>query len=68
MKLHSGRRFNMAYPKCDACGIDIYPVIKRVFGGCCTDCRDRIDAMKERQKLKEEENNVQKRINDNQTT
>ncbi len=36
----------MSYPYCDGCGKEIYPVIKRVYGGCCVECRERIDANK----------------------
>jgi len=45
----------MSYrPTCDACGIEVYPVIHRTQGGCCCDCRDRIEEMKKRMKEKEE--------------
>ncbi|WP_179195085.1 hypothetical protein [Bacillus thuringiensis] len=42
----------MGYPTCDSCGIDIYPVIQRVCGGCCPDCRDRIEEDKKRRAVK----------------
>lgn len=32
----------MAYPKCDGCGIDIYPVVWRTHKCCCFECYERI--------------------------
>ncbi|AGC55702.1 gp83.2 [Bacillus phage W.Ph.] len=45
----------MGYPCCDSCGKEIYSVIKRVYGGCCIECRERIEESKKNKSNKKGE-------------